>query len=466
MNDCGDQTDPKEPRIPSELLVLVERLAERVHKGWMEKRSADGWTYGPARDDVRKKHPDMVPYEVLPEPEKEIDRRTACETLQAVLSLGWQIRPAAQLLTPLSQTAQARLNAWQAQLEAESKRDARLATFDMDDGPELSGNFLADVPTLRRAVTFLQDAVFERWKNADSEAIQQQTRHRGVARWAISLGTVAILVAVLRPRIGLPEWSEYITIGTAIGAILLGLAAKFGEKWLAQRQLAERLRILKFKALGFPSLWRNDISGWQQSVRRELDGLTGLSHQVARQWAGEASAEPALVDELDCAATADDLRAFRVYYRIKRQQYQYDYFVRQAAKHHQASDWQTPLPNVFFFVSLLAVAIPPLWNLLALIRSLSIPNPPAGLGKVALMLATSLPLCGLGIRAYRNAFELPRRASIFEAKAAALRNLTKILDSDSADPQRILAHVGNCEFVLEEEHREWCRLQLGTDWFI
>jgi len=56
---------------------------------------ADGWRYGPARDDVRKEHPGLIPFEQLPESEREFDRQTALETIKTLLALGYSIQPPA-----------------------------------------------------------------------------------------------------------------------------------------------------------------------------------------------------------------------------------------------------------------------------------------------------------------------------------------------------------------------------------
>src|SRR5215212_6607022 len=66
----------------ADLLALAERLAENAHDNWACQRLADGWRYGPCRDDATKEHPCLVPYDALPESEKEYDRRTALETLR------------------------------------------------------------------------------------------------------------------------------------------------------------------------------------------------------------------------------------------------------------------------------------------------------------------------------------------------------------------------------------------------
>ena len=79
--------------LPSELLPLTERLAENAHDLWAAQRLAQGWTYGPQRDDAKKFHPCLVAYEELPESEKEYDRIAALGTLKAILQLGYHIVP-------------------------------------------------------------------------------------------------------------------------------------------------------------------------------------------------------------------------------------------------------------------------------------------------------------------------------------------------------------------------------------
>jgi len=77
--------------LPEELQPLVEQLAEHVHDKWAEERVAQGWKYGPKRDDAKKEHPSLRPYAELPEEEKIFDRTTALESLKAVIALGWKI---------------------------------------------------------------------------------------------------------------------------------------------------------------------------------------------------------------------------------------------------------------------------------------------------------------------------------------------------------------------------------------
>jgi ryanodine receptor 2 len=58
---------------------------------WSAGRIADGWRWGPERDDVLKENPCLVPYDELPEREKVYDRKTSVETLKLIVALGYTI---------------------------------------------------------------------------------------------------------------------------------------------------------------------------------------------------------------------------------------------------------------------------------------------------------------------------------------------------------------------------------------
>lgn len=83
--------DTRDVRLPEELTPLLEAMAKNVHEIWAQERINQGWTYGEKRDDVQKHHPCLVPYEDLPESEKEYDRNTSVETLKLILKLGFEI---------------------------------------------------------------------------------------------------------------------------------------------------------------------------------------------------------------------------------------------------------------------------------------------------------------------------------------------------------------------------------------
>lgn len=77
----GDWSAPLYSFCPDDL----EQLARAEHERWMDERKAGGWTYGPERDIPLKKTPWLIPFDDLPEPEKEKDR-SAIRSLPAILA--------------------------------------------------------------------------------------------------------------------------------------------------------------------------------------------------------------------------------------------------------------------------------------------------------------------------------------------------------------------------------------------
>jgi len=64
---------------PLEILISdadLEEMARREHERWTAERQRAGWSYGAPRDNARKLHPLLVPWDELSEPEKEKDRDT------------------------------------------------------------------------------------------------------------------------------------------------------------------------------------------------------------------------------------------------------------------------------------------------------------------------------------------------------------------------------------------------------
>lgn len=95
-NSCMKTYIPKpidlsDVELTEDLNELREAIAENAHEIWAENRQAEGWTYGPQRDDQLKQTPDMVPYSQLPEGEKEYDREMAMKTIKLLKKLGYDL---------------------------------------------------------------------------------------------------------------------------------------------------------------------------------------------------------------------------------------------------------------------------------------------------------------------------------------------------------------------------------------
>ncbi|SHH19819.1 RyR domain-containing protein [Clostridium grantii] len=84
--------DTSKIQLSKELKELQEILSRNAHEVWAETRIKDGWVYGEKRNDEIKQHPCLVPYDQLPESEKEYDRVLAMNTLKLITKLGYEIR--------------------------------------------------------------------------------------------------------------------------------------------------------------------------------------------------------------------------------------------------------------------------------------------------------------------------------------------------------------------------------------
>lgn len=84
--------DTSDVKLDRDILELCELISKNTHEVWSAGRIKDGWTYGPTRDDEKRTHPCLIPYEELSEEEKEYDRNTSLETLKLIISLGYSIK--------------------------------------------------------------------------------------------------------------------------------------------------------------------------------------------------------------------------------------------------------------------------------------------------------------------------------------------------------------------------------------
>ena len=77
--------------LPEGLEELTESLSKNVHEVWAAGRIAAGWKYEPVRDEIKKEHPCLIPYEDLSEEEKDYDRATAISTIKYIMANGYSI---------------------------------------------------------------------------------------------------------------------------------------------------------------------------------------------------------------------------------------------------------------------------------------------------------------------------------------------------------------------------------------
>lgn len=85
----GHGSKASEIPLPSE---KIEAMAIHEHNRWAQERQRLGWTYGAVRDNARKQHPLLVPWEALNEVEREKDRVTVKNLPWLVEKAGFRVR--------------------------------------------------------------------------------------------------------------------------------------------------------------------------------------------------------------------------------------------------------------------------------------------------------------------------------------------------------------------------------------
>jgi hypothetical protein len=84
----------------------LEELSRAEHDRWMAAKLLDGWRYGAPRDDVAKLHPDIVPYDDLSEPRKDLDREQIRVITRLAASAGQRaVRDLTVLVEPRGEAA-------------------------------------------------------------------------------------------------------------------------------------------------------------------------------------------------------------------------------------------------------------------------------------------------------------------------------------------------------------------------
>ena len=86
--------------LSSELTTLTEEISASIHDVWGRRRMDEGWKWGPCRDDSKRTTPCLIPYEELPESEKDYDRCMVLETIKMIITHGYNIEK-----RPVSDTA-------------------------------------------------------------------------------------------------------------------------------------------------------------------------------------------------------------------------------------------------------------------------------------------------------------------------------------------------------------------------
>ena len=73
--------------LPDGISDILEELAKNTHEVWAAGKLKEG--YSTEQNAGKMTHPSLIPYEDLPESQKEYDRNTLLETIRLLIKLGF-----------------------------------------------------------------------------------------------------------------------------------------------------------------------------------------------------------------------------------------------------------------------------------------------------------------------------------------------------------------------------------------
>lgn len=444
--------DTANVELNEDLQANIEALARNNHEVWASARAAEGWKYGPARNDAGKEHPGMVPYDKLSDGEKDIDRGTVLQTLKAAAVLGFDI----------GRRSPGELSA--AEKPKNTQRD------DMREWPPWPAS--VDVDVLGELET-VREAIGNVYIRANRSAGRNLFFHKITAPIVAFCGSGAVGVAIYQLYNGAAAqeagskppvlaWVEFIFALIALLAVAFGLWRRFMRRWLVQRHQAEGCRFLKFDflmAIASASRDRVQLLAAAAKFRKELEELDELEYPEMDEWLEEDHVLKRPPPTSPSQTVLDDMRVLSDHYLQTRLAIQSRYFSHQASHNNLWNVWTQNLPALLFFASIAFAAAH--FGIDVFAKDLK------EKGRFLIFLAALAPLVGSCIRALRGVWEYSRNTLRFEAKHNALKALIEDLESktsgqaDALDLQHLL---WKGEQILEGEHREWLRLMMETEW--
>jgi hypothetical protein len=326
--------------------------------------------------------------------------------------------------------------------------------------------------------------------DADREALSAQKKYGAATLRAARWGLIALLIALFQ-EFFLREWLEHLPevlkpfapylrwlvlgfeilyTGATLYLVLQAISAKNKEKWLSERFKAERLRLLKFKLLIDPVLWRSDTKDLAQIrglLETERRSIVNQPEDIIHAFKGSEEM-PDIPRRADCEKVPPDAMAELLeYYRRERLSVQRDYFEERLRRPRGATENET-LGPIFFFAGIACA-------LFYLILELATAGMHTWNGELVgrgLLFASFLfPLGWSAVRTVKSAHQATRNRLRSFARHADLTQIEKALNEETLRPPAdwdrtfLFTCLSACEGVLSIDQHEWIRLMIDAEWY-
>jgi hypothetical protein len=429
---------------------VTEFLAEQVHEAWAAKRVAEGWSHGPARDDVKKQTPNLVPYDQLSEEDKDYDRRVSSHTLALLLQRGYRIvAPGAETLFGL-----------QAALTESVEDDF---TPDLPDSPEIPA-------PLRERLTAINEIIaedFKQWDGAASDC--QRTYLRASLR--CTLCVMSAIALALYQVAGYPTPGLHYLVIPIVELLLVVNASRYvlhdyrhqwKDNWLLNRARTERVRALKYHALLDPELWSAaTLPQVTAKLRQEVVELRLAGPHNLATWLERPSVIP-VRSFLSGDLSLD--QAICNYYWRRRVIAQLKHASKKAMS-HEHEDNRTKVYGTVLFFAVLAFVFSHLLVDMVCHEQLEAKVPfPSFLSKLLAVLAALVPAIGAALHVYRSGREWGRNHLRMKALGLKLNLFRTELERPATLSQHLFT-IHQCENTLLAEQQQWLQLMKECEWY-
>jgi len=342
-----------------------------------------------------------------------------------------------------------------------------IAESDLIDNNDIS-DFNIDLVYTAEFKNLLHDInsiILPKFSVWDNKSLTYQRYRQNIMLLMIFTGIIIIVVMIPDINKILPEkWGGIIQNAIAFLVfvlLLIGIKYNFQKKWLLYRHKSELLRLLKFHTLLDPMTLslHNEIP--LKKLQQSIDEIDQIDQNTIDKFVKDEfdfwKYDRIILNPSERKNFLDLIK----YYQNKRIKSQIDYFAIRAKSRENIDRYTKYLPKITNFSGVFLLS---LYFILGIFSYTDISKKLSFL----VVIAAILPVVGSSVKSYRTTNEISRIASIYRTRQNKLshiyNNLLYGLKQENIDINKEFELMYECERILKEEHQEWLRLMIQSEW--
>ena len=201
---------------------------------------------------------------------------------------------------------------------------------------------------LGQIISHIHTTLFENYSGYDTDSIRLHNRHNHYSFFAVLCGSIAIEVAIIQVFLiaqGIASFDEYLKVIEVISfcfaslAVVIAVISHCHKGWLKKRFMAEKYRLLKFRAFLQPDLYckskkpkDEQLARWKDWLNAEKDLVEKENYKELQDCVEYDPVSQPPPDISGCTFDEIYLAEFIRYYQDKRLKTQIDYFETRATE--------------------------------------------------------------------------------------------------------------------------------------